>query len=73
MIRSSNTDPTTGEFRPMGISGHVSLVPAKRSAVIFFPRGREFKDVKGAKMDMAFLENSYRDCENFKGYQYLGV
>ena len=73
MIRFFHTNITAGPFQPVGISGSVSLAPAARSGVTFFPRGANFWDVKGVKLDVAFIENNYRDCNSLKGYQYMGV
>ena len=73
MIRFFHTNITAGPFQPVGISGSVSLAPAARSGVTFFPRGANFWDVKGVKLDVAFIENNYKDCNSLKGYQYMGV
>lgn len=73
MVPFFHTNITAGLFQPVGISGSVSLAPAARSGVTFFPRGANFWDVKGVKLDVAFIENNYRDCNSLKGYQYMGV
>ena len=73
MIRLFHTNITAGRFQPLGISGFVSLAPAAKSGVEFFPRGAKFLDVKGVKLDVAFIENKYRDCESLKGCKYIGV
>lgn len=79
MIRFFHTNITVGQYRPIGISGSVHFArfagPGINASfgVPFFPEGAEFEDVKGVKLDVAFLENNYRDCESLKGYQYMGV
>ena len=73
MIRFFNTNITAGRFRPIGVSGSVSLAPAAKSGVTFFPSGLKFWNAKGVKLDVAFIENNYRNCNDLKGYQYMGV
>ena len=73
MIRFFHTNITAGRFQPLGISGSVSLAPAVKSGVDFFPHGAKFRDVKGVKLDVAFIENNYRSCGSLKGYQYMGI
>lgn len=73
MIRFFHTKITAGPVQPSGISGSVSLAPVAKSGVTFFPHGAKFKDVKGVKMDVAFIENNYRNCASLEGYQYMGV
>jgi len=72
MIRFFHTNITTGRFAPVGISGSVSLAPSAQSGLNLFPNGFNFVGVKGVKLDVAFLENNYRD-RDLKGYQYMGV
>lgn len=73
MIRFFHTNITAGSFRPLGISGSVSLAPGAKSGVAFYPHGAEFQNVRGVKLDIAFIENNWRSCESLKGYQYMGV
>ena len=69
MIRLFHTNLT----RPVGISGSVSLAPAAKSGITIFPHGLKYRSVKGVRLDVAFIENNYRDCGDFKGYEYLGI
>lgn len=73
MIRFFHTPITTSPFPPLGISGSVSLAPFSKSGVTIFPHGFKFQNVKGIKLDVAFLENNYRDCRSLQGFQYMGV
>ena len=73
MIRFFHTRITSGKYQPIGLSGSVSLAPSVKSNLGIFPEGLHFEDVKGVKLDVAFLENNYRDCRDLKGYQYMGV
>lgn len=73
MIRVFNTNITAGRSQPAGVSGSVSLAPAAKSGVTFFPHGAKFWNVKGVRLDVAFIENNYRNCSSLKGYQYMGI
>ena len=72
-IRFFKTRITQGEFRPVGVTGKISLAKAAVSGVSIFPKGLHVNKVKGARMDVAFIENNYLNCEDLKGYQYQGV
>ena len=74
MIRLFNTNITASRpFHPVGISGSVSLAPAAKSGVDLFPRGVRFWNVRGVKLDVAFIENNYRDCAGLEGFEDLGI
>ena len=73
MIRFFGTNLTRGPYAPQGITGDVTLTPQSFSGVTSLPHGGTFRGVKGARFDVAFIENNFRDCREFKGYEYMGV
>ena len=73
MIRFFGTNLTRGPYAPQGITGDVMLTPQSSSGVTSLPNGGTFQGLKGARFDVAFIENNFRDCREFKGYEYMGV
>ena len=73
MIRFFRTRITTGQFEPVGVTGHVYLAESSVSGIDIFPQGLDFRGVNGVKLDTAFLENNYKNCSDLKGYTYQNV
>jgi hypothetical protein len=65
MIRLFNTSLTTA---PNGIERVKGTV---RANILPFGGEREWSNVHGLRMDTAFIENNYLDCEGFRGYAGL--
>ncbi|KAJ4349354.1 uncharacterized protein N0V89_007968 [Didymosphaeria variabile] len=65
MIRLFNTSLTTA---PNGIERVKGTV---RANIHPFEEEQEWRGVYGLRMDTAFIENNYLDCEDFRGYDGL--
>jgi hypothetical protein len=64
MIRLFDTSVSTSPNRIERVVGTV------RAHIHPFESEQEWKEVHGLRLDSAFIENNYLDCESFRGYPY---
>lgn len=62
MIRLFNTSLTTSPNTVENVKGTV------RAKILPFDTEHVWEDVRGIRLDTAFIENNYLPCENFRGY-----
>jgi hypothetical protein len=70
LIRFFRTRISTDEYAPIGVEGSVFLAASAISGIPIFPDGLNFPCVSGVKLDVAFLQNVFKNCSDFKGYEY---
>ncbi|KAG9238671.1 hypothetical protein BJ875DRAFT_24797 [Amylocarpus encephaloides] len=63
-----NTTLTTGKNAPVHVRGDIFI----KAPYAHVPNDRTFRNVFGIKVDVAFLENNYYECETLKGYHGTG-
>lgn len=56
-----NTTLSKGVYAPVGLVGDISI------SAPYLPSDSIFRNVFGLKVDVAFIENNFLDCESLQG------